>query len=134
MLWKNSFDFKREMILYTISGAVTTATNFGVYFLLRYCMEPTPSAAVAWVLSVVVSYAMNAGMVFPEKNLGLHGHAVQFARFILSRALSGALEIFGAYYFIDKMNCSELTVKIYIGISVTVLNYVFCKLIVFNEK
>lgn len=134
MAWKNSFEFRREMILYSIGGFVTTAVNFGAYFLLRNILEPTPSAAIAWIMSVLVSYVMNARLVFKIELEGAISHAVQFVRFVISRALSGAIEIFGAYYFIDKLRYGELTVKIYIGISVTILNYVFCKLIVFCER
>ncbi len=134
MAWKSSFEFRREMILYSIGGFITTAVNFGGYFLLRTLLEPTPSAAIAWIISVLVSYVLNALLVFKTETSGMLGHAVQLARFVFSRAFSGAIEIFGAYFFIDRLRCSELAVKIYIGISVTILNYVFCKLIVFCER
>lgn len=134
MTRKKSFGWKKELLLYSIAGAVTTLVNFAVYFVFRNWLATTLSTTIAWIASVLVSYVMNAEMVFKSPEIRFAEHVTQLAKFVFSRTFSGVMEILGVYIFIDKLHFNELAVKIYIGIVVIVINYFFCKLIVFCNK
>jgi putative flippase GtrA len=91
----------REIITYVIAGGLTTLVNYAVYTLLTM-LTPlgnsttglTVSNAVAWVAGVVFAFAINKLWVFESKSKEVKTVLKEFVSFVISRALTGVLEIF----------------------------------------
>ncbi len=126
----------RELIVYAICGALTTAVDFGVYALLtRFTdcgevMAQTVSVAAA----IVFAFAVNKWIVFRDTDNGGKTLLAQFVSFASMRVLSGAFQTFALWLFSVRLGMYDLAVKAVIAVVVVILNYIFSKLFIFRKK
>ena len=126
----------REMITYLISGVMTTAVNWILYFLLvkKLGMEELAGNALDWILTVAFAYMVNAFWVFRTKYSGMKAEVGKVFRFYSARFLTFLVEEGGMLLFVKLMGFNDLIVKAVLAVLVIILNYVFSKLFVFFKK
>ncbi|MGN0458703.1 MAG: GtrA family protein [Eubacterium sp.] len=139
---KNLITKYRELITYVIAGGLTTLVNWVVYTLLVHFAKTGigVSNAVAWVVSVIFAYVINKLWVFESKSTAPKIIFKEFFSFVGSRALTGAMEIFGVPFLVSIglnqriFNIEGALSKVIVSVVVIILNYVFSKLIVFKKE
>lgn len=129
------YKFKTEF-LYLIFGVLTTVLNIVCYYLLYNYANLTNilSTVVAWLISVVFAFFTNKKIVFDSKKVGIYAKLKEFIFFIMSRILTGMLDVGIMFVAIDIYNLSSLLWKILSNIIVIILNYILGKLIFKNIK
>lgn len=128
--------FTREIITYVIAGVLTTLVNLAATYALHDMlgMEENLTTAVAWVIAVAFAYVINNYWVFLQGNEGAGKETVKIGKFVLSRLFTYVVEALGVYIFITKLDYNFWLIKIILMVIVTILNYVFSKLLVFVTK
>lgn len=146
MLKKLLYKYK-EIIVYIIAGGLTTLVNWAVY---AVCTNILPiknteqlilsGNIIAWVIAVIFAYIVNKWWVFKSKTHSFIGLFREFISFFGTRLFTGLLEILGVpLLVILGMNQTFFGIegflsKILVSILITILNYVFSKLFIFNKK
>ena len=121
----------RELFLYVVFGTLTTVVNIVVYFVLEFIgVNYIISNIIAWFLSVLFAYLTNRAWVFESKSPDILKEA---SLFFGGRIFSGVVDTALLYVFIDVLCLGNTFSKIVVEIIITVLNYVFSKLIVFKK-
>lgn len=133
---KNLIIRHKEILLYLLSGFLTTLVNLVSYWCVRSFMDVTPATAVAWILSVLFAYITNKIFVFKSKNETVLAFAKEFCLFIFARLASGVVDVLGMTLLISDSSTKvfELAVKICINIFVVVVNYILSKFLIFKKK
>ena len=133
---KELFARYREIILYLIFGAGTTAVDFAVSLTLVYLFDVNLylSKVMAWVCAVAFAYVTNRIFVFQSVNRGAKKVLLEAGEFVAGRLISlGAQELVMVALY-DGMKMSEWSVLILSSVLVIILNYIFGKLLVFRKK
>lgn len=159
---KALFHKHRELLLYVVFGALTTAVNYIVYggfcLLLRAPLGKDNAAlaanVVAWVAAVAFAYVTNKLYVFEQRSWASKVLRRELPSFLGARLFSLAIEEGLLFLFIktwqdgilawaalrlpwpaDRLSAwYELGVKLPIMVVVLALNYVFSKFIIFRKK
>ncbi len=124
----------RELIVYIIAGALTTAVNYIVYYIAKVWLSPTLSNIVAWAVSVVFAYFVNSRFVFLKKPESVKTEIKLLTEFAGARVLSGAVESLMVFIFIEKLMFNDFIVKLFLNVFVVIFNYLVSKLWIFKDK
>ena len=125
----------RETITYGIAGVLTTIVNFASYESMYRLGVPNLTAnAIAWVIAVAFAYIVNKKNVFLSKSDTVKDEASKLTKFFGARLVTLAVEQLGMYIFINQLGFYRLLVKACLAVIVIILNYIFSKLYIFNEK
>ena len=142
----------RETILYIIFGAATTAVNYVVFHLLYNVLWDQRNSLVAnagaFAVAVIFAFVVNKMFVFESKSWSAGTLMREVPPFLAARIGSfgieeaglflaeGVLKLGGVVAFtIGGTDLDWITlVKIALSFVVGVLNYIFCKLLVFRKK
>ena len=132
----------RELIVYFITGVLTTLVNWAAYalFVRTFGWSVAVSNALAWVAAVAFAYITNKLWVFRSYNWELRFVLREAVLFVGARILTGIFEIVSVPLLVSLgLNATLLGVKgmwakILVSAVVMVLNYVFSKLIVFRNS
>lgn len=132
----------KEIFSYIFFGVMTTVVNWVVYTALVKGAGAgiTVSNTLAWIAAVIFAFVTNKLWVFESKSFKPSVVSREFVSFIASRAVTGALEIFGVPLLV-KLGLDQKIFgidgaisKIIVSVAVIILNYVFSKIIVFRKK
>ncbi len=132
---KKLFLKNKEIILYVLFGAATTAVNvfaFGVCD--KIGISTSAATIIAWVLSVLFAYATNKIFVFESREKGLLKLLRECGVFFASRLATGALDLILMVCFVDLMHLDGLLIKLVSNVLVIILNYVLSKILVFRKQ
>ncbi len=132
----------RELIVYFITGVLTTLVNWAVYAL---CVEAfgwsvAVSNAIAWVAGVLFAYVTNKLWVFRSFNWEIRFVLKEAFLFVSARVLTGVFEIVAVPLLVSLglnqpfFGVKGMWAKILVSVVVMILNYVFSKLIVFRKS
>ena len=126
----------REVIVYLITGGITTVINFAVFFVLTNLLNVhyITSNIIAWAAAVIAAFLMNKLIVFDDGDMSGVTIIKQLASFVSFRIVSGVMETGLLYVFVEYMKLNENIVKIVVAVLVVILNYIFSKLIIFKKK
>ncbi|MBO5198261.1 MAG: GtrA family protein [Lachnospiraceae bacterium] len=126
----------RETISYVIFGGLTTVVNFVVYYLFCNILGITTlvANAIAWVAAVVFAYVTNNIWVFQSKFESVKTEAEKIIKFFGARVFSFLIEEAGLLLMVDLAGMNNLIAKLILAVVVVILNYVFSKLFIFNNK
>ncbi len=139
---KSLYGKYRELVVYFVTGVLTTLVNWAVYAL---CVQlagwsVAVSNAVAWIAAVLFAYVTNKLWVFRSFNWEIRFVLREAALFISARILTGIFEIVSVPLLV-KLGLSQtlfgvkgMWAKVLVSVVVMILNYVFSKLIVFRKK
>ena len=137
----------KEIILYIFFGGITTLINWAAYAIMSYLFSNISSFddetiviysnIIAWIIAFIFAFFVNKFFVFENKNKD--NIKREFFNFFLSRTFTGVLEIvlvpFLVHIGINQtiFGVKGFVSKIIVTVIVTILNYVFGKL-VFKKK
>ena len=137
------------MILYLLMGVLTTLVNWLVHAVLVGPMSAliknqdvalTVTTFIAVVASVLFAFFTNKIFVFESKSWEAKVFWREFISFILARALTGILEIFGVPLLVrlgldqEIFGIKAMVAKVAVSVIVIVANYIFSKLFIFKKK
>lgn len=139
---KKQLEKYRELIVYFITGVLTTLVNWAVYAL---CVETfgwsvAVSNAIAWGAAVLFAYVTNKLWVFRSYSWNLRFVIREAFLFVSARILTGIFEIVSVPLLVGLglnqpfFGVKGMWAKILVSAIVMVLNYVFSKLIVFRSR
>lgn len=125
----------REIILYLIFGIVTTLVSIGSFALFTrvFSLEENLSNILSIILAITVAFFTNRTLVFNSQAKTVKDFFSEVFKFILSRALTMLIEIFGFVLMFEILHINDLISKISITFLVIILNYIFSKLFVFKK-
>ena len=141
--------FNKEMILYLIMGVLTTLVNWLVHAILvgpisalikNQDVALTVTTFIAVVASVLFASFTNKIFVFERKSWEAKVFWREFISFILARALTGVLEIFGVPLLVrlgldqEIFGIKAMVAKIAVSVIVIIANYIFSKLFIFKKE
>lgn len=125
----------RDLIIYLILGAATTAVNFAVYYPLLNILRlsATVSNVVAWVVSVLFAFVTNKPLAFKSMDWSAKVTLPEFVKFVGCRLGSGALETLFLTITVDVLSWNGNIMKLFISVIVVIANYVASKYFVFQR-
>ena len=123
-------DLTKELIAYVFFGVLTTIVNFITYFLFAsvFGINYLISNIIAWFVSVLFAYITNRIWVFESKDDNIIKEALLFYGGRVFQAQLTQHFVCIHKYFDDW----DLFAKIVVQVVVTILNYVFSKVLVFK--
>ncbi len=125
----------RETISYAIAGVMTTAVNFVSYEILyRLNFSNLTANWMAWVIAVTFAYIVNKRSVFRSKSDTVRDETLKIVKFYGARLVSLGVEQLGMYIFVERLQVYRWIVKAGLSVVVIILNYIFSKLYIFNQK
>jgi len=135
-LIKKYFIKYREIIVYLITGGITTVINFAVFFIFTniFRIHYVASNVIAWAAAVIAAFVMNKLIVFNDGDMSGMTLLKQLSSFVSFRIVSGVMETGLLIVFVEYMKLNENIVKIFVSVLVVVLNYIFSKLVIFRKK
>ncbi len=134
----NLFKKYEEIIRYLIIGVLTTIVSLAVYYLLVFTilnpnngLELQIANIISWIVSVTFAYFTNRIYVFKKEE---KANIKEAFNFYASRISTLLIDMLLMYIFVTKLNFNDKVIKIIVQVVVIVLNYIFSKFLVFNEK
>lgn len=132
----------RELIVYFITGVLTTLVNWGCYAVCvrMFGWSVAVSNAVAWVVAVLFAYVTNKLWVFRSFSWEIRFVLREAFLFVSARILTGIFEIVSVPLLVNLglsqplFGVKGMWAKVLVSVVVMILNYVFSKLIVFRKK
>ena len=133
-LWKKLIN--KETILYLVFGILTTAINIAVCGLLSDILkwDIYLSNTIAWILSVIFAFVTNKIFVFNSKSTDKKVLLKETVFFLIARLISLGFDLLVVWLMADLWGINVWIVKIISNIIVIIMNYIFSKLFIFNNK
>lgn len=137
----------KEIIMYLIMGGLTTVVSWGTYMIFAKILPISNKEVLvfvvnilSWILAVAFSYVTNKIWVFESKSWDKRYILKEISMFVSARLATGVFEIVAVPALV-WLGCNQtifgvpgMLSKIIVSIVVVILNYVFSKLFVFNNK
>ena len=142
----------RETILYIVFGVATTVVNYVVFYLLYNVLwhqrNSLSANAVAFVAAVIFAFVVNKIFVFQSKSWHMDTLKQEIPSFLAARIGSFGIEEAGLFICERILKLGGVVaitlgdvaldwitiVKLALAFVVIVLNYIFCKLLVFRKR
>lgn len=128
----------KEIINYLIVGGLTTVVSLGSYYLCvltfldpNTALELQIANIISWICAVTFAYFANRKFVFESKN---ENKLKEAGSFYMSRVATLLMDMGIMFVLVTLLNFNDKIAKLVVQVVVTVLNYVFSKLFVFNKK
>ncbi len=125
-----------EILKYLFIGGCTTVVSLASYFVFANVMGMHYQAAnvLSWALAVTFAYITNKTVVFRSKYDGVKRTLLEMGSFVSFRIASLAVEIISMYFFVQICKIDDNIVKLMNQVIVTVLNYLFSKFFIFQDR
>ncbi len=130
------FKKHREVIMYVICGAATTAVSLITYYLFARFIFDTNDAlqlqinnVLSWVISVLFAFVTNKILVFKSKA----SPKKEIVRFYLARITTLVIDMALIYLLVTICSVDDMLSKCVVQIVVIILNYIFGKLVFAKE-
>ena len=133
-LWKKLIN--KETILYLVFGILTTVINIAVCGLLADILkwDIYLSNTIAWILSVIFAFFTNKIFVFNSKATDAKILLKETVSFLIARLISLGFDMLAVWLMVDLWGVNIWIGKIISNIIVIIMNYIFSKLFIFNNK
>lgn len=124
-----------EVVLYIFFGVLTTLVNIGVFSLLVYGfrLEENLSNVIAIIIAILFAYFTNKSLVFNSAAVTFKEKMHEFIKFMLGRAFTLSVELFGFYLLFNILHIHKMVSKIFITILVIILNFFISKFFAFKK-
>ena len=127
-----------EFITYVIVGILTTAVNYGIYFLARLIFRDDGgvilSNVIAWIFAVSFAYVTNKIFVFESASWERRVILKEAGAFLGCRLLSLLLDTAFVYVTVAVLHLNEPLFKLFSNIFVLLANYFASKYFIFVKK
>lgn len=122
----------KEIVQYLLCGIGTTLVDLTVFFVLHrmWNVNTALSTTFAWGFAVLFSYVISHIYVFKSNNDVFQ----EFVSFFTVRIASGAMQISLMILLCDVLEVNDLFAKLFVGVVVTIINYVASKAFVFKQR
>lgn len=127
----------KEVINYLVFGVLATIVNFVSYYLFAKILgvDEVISSGLSWFCSVLFAYITNKLFVFESKTKTIKAFFIEMITFFGARVLSGILCDVGTFALMVKVfHINDVFSKIVTQVMVVIVNYVFSKFFIFNNK
>ncbi len=138
----------RELILYVVFGALTTAVNWIVFFLLTrllglnghpegsgpYVLISNIANVAAWILAVLFAYFTNKRFVFQSKAGLASGAWREFWLFVSARVASLLLFDVALFNLLLLLGMKAEWDKLLMNVLVVAFNYFASSLVIFKKR
>jgi len=128
----------KEIINYLIVGGLTTVVSLGSYYLFTATfLDPNNPVLLqvanisSWILAVLFAYFANRIFVFESKDSNILN---EMKKFFMARVGTLLLDMAIMYIMVSLLNINDRVAKLVVQVVVTILNYVFSKLFVYNSR
>ena len=126
-----------EIIRYVIVGGLTTLVSLLSYYICIWLflnpdngVQLQVANIISWILSVTFAYFANRKYVF-KSNGKVIGEVVEFYS---SRILTLLIDMLSMFLMVTLFHIDDKIAKILVQFIILVLNYIFSKYLVFNNK
>lgn len=134
----NLYKKNMEIINYVVVGACTTFISLLSYYICVFTfLDPTNSIQlqianiISWICAVTFAYFSNRIFVFKSKEKKKIKESIKF---FTSRIVTLLIDMLFMFLLVSVMSFNDKISKILVQFIVLILNYVFSKLFVFNNK
>lgn len=140
----------RETVLYFIFGVMTTLVNYSIFHLLYNIMAMQSAIAniLAFLAALVFAYVVNKLFVFESKSWHWVVIGPEMLQFLLARIFAFLIEEAGILISDNWLKLGRFNLftlwgievdgvffsKILLAVITVIINYIFCKLLVFKKK
>ncbi len=113
----------KEIIMYLIFGVLTTAVDYISYAILLFAgLQYAISNIISISLSIIFAYVTNKLWVFDSQAQGFKENFIEFNKFIGTRLVSMAVNIFGLILLVELCRVDEYFAKAALAVIVVILN------------
>lgn len=134
----NTIENFKEILRYLFVGILTTVVSLGCYYLcMSFFFNPENpiqlqiANIISWIAAVTFAYFASREYVFMSNNTK---HFKEMLLFYSARITTLLIDMGIMFVGVTIMHGNHKIVKIVVQIIVTVSNYIFSKIIVFNNK
>ena len=127
-----------EILVYLVVGVLTTIVSWGACFVAESLLDSSDTFqnfiinTIGWIAGVCFGYPLNRSWVFKSTNPHI---LKEFGGFAGSRLSTWFLDIFIMWLTVNVFNWNYWICKLCISsVLVTILNYVFSKVLIFGKK
>jgi putative flippase GtrA len=133
---KELYEKYREIIVYLITGVLTTILNWACYGLgvSVFHWPVFVSNLIAWIAAVIFAYVTNKLIVFRSHCSSIGELAAECARFIGARLATMVIEVGGVYVLYNIIHQDELIAKLETQVLVVIGNYFISRFLVFRDR
>lgn len=126
---------RKDLITYIVFGACTTIVNATTYFIFAdiLSLSTVLSTALAWIIAVLFAFVTNRKWVFKSINKTPTGVIREIIYFFSCRIITGLIDIFLMYVFVDKFLLNGMLIKILSNLLIVILNYIASKYLIFTN-
>ena len=128
----------KEIINYLIVGVLTTIVSLIVYYACVFTiLDPKNpiqlqiANVLSWIISVAFAYVTNRKYVFESKSKEV---LKEVTSFVSSRVLTLLLDMLIMFIMVTLFSFNDKISKLFAQVIVIILNYIFSKIFVFNNK
>lgn len=135
-MMKKLYQKYKSIFWYGVSGVITTAVNFIVYWICvhKIGINVLTGSVIGWILSVLTAYLTNRAWVFENCAAGFMQKLVELVKFYACRAGTGGADLAGMWLFVTILQFPDMPVKVVLNIVIIILNYIFSKVFVFRNS
>lgn len=124
----------KKLLRYGIIGILTVIINIIFYYILSNILNINYiiSTIFSWIIAVIFSFLGNKYFVFQQSSSSKFWKELNY--FMLTRYITGILDIFIMFIGVDLFKCNDFIIKIIANIIVIFLNYILARYFVFNNN
>lgn len=126
----------KETILYLIFGVLTTILNIAICGLLYDILhwDVIVATVIAWIAAVIFAFITNKIFVFNSKTTDKKVLLKETVSFLIARLVSLGFDVLITWLMVDVGGINVWVTKVVSNVVVVILNYIFSKLFIFNNK
>lgn len=125
-----------EVIRYLIIGVLTTIFSLLIYYLFSrgINLDYKISIILSWFMTVIFAFFSNKVVVFKSRTNYIKDFLFEIVNFFKYRILSLLIDFFIMIILIEIININDLIAKVIVQVVIIIVNYVFSKFLVFNQR
>lgn len=124
----------KETVLYGIFGVGTSVLNIVLFRLLICFLDYRPANLITLVTVKLAAYVCNKNFVFKSRCADLGELLKEFIRFVIARGTTALIDYFGLILLVEVFEANKLLSKIFITVTVIIINFFVGKKHVFKTE
>lgn len=125
-----------SILMYLVMGGITTFINIFTFWLFEsiFNLHYNLANIIAWIFSVLFAYLSNKHYVFESQQQSFKGLVKELTSFFGFRVVSLGIDLIVMWVCISLLTINPIISKVIANVFVLILNYVFSKFFIFNQK